>query len=328
MAGTFKRLRRYRTSSSHRELFQDLRLTPHDIIIPIFVHDKPKSEPVESMPFVKRHSLESALKFIEKQVKKGFFTFIVFPAIDSKLKEATCKVAIDTDGLAARAIKIFKQSYPNCIFCADVALDPYHPHGQDGLTDDDGYVNNDKTLQILGQQSLVLAHAGADVVAPSDMMDGRVQYIRKALEQRGLIHTLIASYSIKFCSNLYGPFRDAVQSRNNLGSGDKKTYQMAFDSQFQVDLELEADLNEGCDILIIKPATMYLDLIYRTHMKTPTPIWAYHVSGECAMLYSAAQNNLVDLTPTLYEQLIAIKRAGASKIITYLSEQAEDFLLK
>lgn len=327
MMQSFSRLRRYRLSSRHRDLFKDVCVRTEDLVIPIFIQEGKSDSSIDSMPFVKRHSIDQALKYIEKKAQCGFFTFMVFPAIEKGLKEPQCRAAFETEGLVPRALRQFKKNFPQCLFIADVALDPYHPEGQDGLTDPDGYVNNDRTLVALAEQALVLAHAGADIVAPSDMMDGRIGSIRQSLDQRGLIKTLIASYSLKYCSEFYGPFRDAVKSKDNLGAGDKKSYQMAFDSSFQIDLELEADLNEGADIAIIKPALSYLDVIYRASQITSRPLWAYHVSGECALLHQGAKAGLFDLERALYEQFIAIKRAGASKIITYLSDQAKSFLL-
>ena len=327
MQKSFDRLRRYRTHGVMRDFFQDTFLTKNDFIIPLFVHEKDLTEQVPSMPFVYRYGPKQLCGAVEDYLEQGFPYFMLFPVIENSKKELTCQAAFDSEGLMAQSVKMLKERFPQALFIVDIALDPYHPEGQDGLLDESGDVDNDSSLIALCEQALTLTHAGADMLAPSDMMDGRVQALREALDQRGLIKTPIASYTLKFCSHFYGPFRDAVGSKDCLGTKDKKTYQMAFDSSFQVEKELQADIDEGADALIIKPSLAYLDLIEKARYLTKTPLWTYHVSGECALLYWGAQKELVNFEQALYEQLIAMKRAGAHKIITYLAPSAKPFLL-
>lgn len=327
MIDNFSRLRRYRQDERIRSLFQDTSIRKKDLIIPLFFHENEPTETIASMPFVKRYHPDCLLKAVEDYLKRGFETFILFPALKISQKDLTCQLAFDPDGPVPTILKTLKRHFPEAIFIADVALDPYHIQGQDGLLNDHGDVDNDKTLRALAEQALTLAHAGADILAPSDMMDGRITILRQALNARGLTHIPLASYSLKFCSEFYGPFRDAVNSKDCLGNGDKRTYQMAPDSAFQCSLELQADIQEGADLLIVKPAIAYLDVITRARQLTDRPLWAYHVSSECALLYHGSQGGIIDLQRALYEHLIAIKRAGASKIITYLANEAEPFLL-
>lgn len=322
-----QRLRRYRYTQPLRDFFQQVYLRPQDFIIPLFIHDKEGVESVPSLPFVKRYSIEECERAIERYKAEGFTAFMLFPVIKPALKNLACSEAFEEQGLIPRTLRAVKKKFPECLFIADIALDPYHSAGHDGLLDSHGQVDNDQTVQALSAQALLLAQCGADILAPSDMMDARVGSIRDALERRGLKQTLIAAYSAKYASCFYGPFRDAVGSKESLGSANKKSYQLAFDSPFQTPLELEADLNEGAEILIIKPAMSYLDILALASQTIKKPLWAYHVSGECALLYHGAQAGVFELKDALYEQYIAMKRAGAHKIISYLAPMALDFLL-
>jgi porphobilinogen synthase len=305
---------------------QDVSLLPEDLIAPIFVHDKKNNESIPDMPFTQRYGFTGLLKHCEELVAAQIQAVALFPVINEDLKTQDCKAAYDEQGLIARAIKTIKKNFPNLVIIADVALDAFNPQGQDGLLNEQGEIDNDRTLPLLAEQALCYAHAGADIVAPSDMMDGRVQFIRQALEQRGLIQTLILSYAVKFSSHLYGPFRSAIDSARFLGTADKKTYQMDYRSRFQTFLEIQNDQQEQADILLIKPGLHYLDIIHQVSQNSLLPVWSYHVSGECAMLYHAAQNGVGLFDDLLLEALFAQKRAGARKIITYFALKGADLI--
>jgi porphobilinogen synthase len=324
----FNRFRRYRSNASLRDLLQDIHLRSQDLIAPVFIHDKPNDEIIDAMPFCSRYSLSGLLIHCEKLIKAGITTIALFPVIDEVKKTLDCKAAYDENGLISKTIKILKKNFPLLIIIADIALDPFHPQGQDGLLTETGIIDNDRTLLLLAEQALCYAHAGADIVAPSDMMDGRVKLIRQALDQRGLTETLILSYSVKFASHLYKPFRHAVDSARFLGSNDKKTYQMDYRSKFQVPLEALSDEDEKADFLLVKPGLHYLDIIHTLSEICQRPIWSYHVSGECAMLFYAAQNHVALLDDLLLEALFAQKRAGAHKIISYFALEGALLLKK
>ncbi len=324
---TFHRLRPYRQSNQIRALFQDIHLLPADFIAPLFIHAEKESITISSMPFTKRYCFNDLINEVQTLLNLGIIAIALFPVIHESLKTPDCSIAYSDDGLVPSTIRELKKIFPHLIIIADIALDPYHPEGQDGLTYVDPMnhqtiIDNDSTLEILVKQACCFAKAGADILAPSDMMDGRIQYIKKALLDHKYIQTLVLSYSVKFASNLYGPFRDAVDSKRFLAKADKKTYQMDFKSSFQINLESITDINEGADILMVKPGLHYLDVIYQVHQMNQIPVWSYHVSGECSMLYAASQQGLVDFNATLLETLFAQKRAGAQKIFTYFAKEA------
>jgi len=264
---------------------------------------------------------------VQRLTALGIVCFALFPIINESLKTHTCQEAWNPEGLIPRTISRIKNAVPNCVLIADIALDPYHIEGHDGLIDENGAIDNDATITALCKQSLCYARAGADILGPSDMMDGRIGVIREALEKEKLISPLIMSYCAKFCSTFYGPFRDAVDSSRFLGKKDKASYQMDFQSLFQIEREIAQDCQEGADILLIKPGSHYLDVILRAKTSQPLyPIWSYHVSGECGMLWSGAKDGLFSLEKAVLESLYAQKRAGAEKIITYFAALAAELL--
>jgi len=302
-------------------------LTVDDFIYPVFVLEgEGRIEKVASMPGVERQSLDILLKTAERAVNLGIPALALFPVIDSSLKSLGAEEAFNSHGLVPRVIKALKREFPDLGVITDVALDPYTSHGQDGLIDESGYVLNDETLEVLAKQALCHAEAGADVVAPSDMMDGRIGRIRAELDEGGQIHTRILAYSAKYASSFYGPFRDAVGSAGNLGKGNKYTYQMDPANSDEALKEVALDLEEGADMVMVKPGMPYLDIVRRVKDEFKVPTYAYQVSGEYAMLKAAAQNGWLNEEACVLESLLAFKRAGADGILTYFALDAAAYL--
>ena len=311
------RLRRNRKSPWVRELMAENALTARDLILPIFVIEgENKEEKITNLPGVSRFSIDLAVKKAQEAAKLGIKAIMLFPVVDQTLKTPDGKEAWNADNLICRAIKDIKSAVPDIGVIADVALDPYSSHGQDGIIDEKGYVLNDATIELLCKQAIVQAQAGCDIIAPSDMMDGRVGSIRDALDESGFSDVGIMSYGAKYASHFYGPFRDAVGSAGNLTS-DKKTYQMDFRNSDEAMREIALDVEEGADSVIVKPGMPYLDIISNASNNFELPIIAYQVSGEYAMLKFAAEKGVLDFDQAFYESLIAFKRAGARAIITY-----------
>lgn len=321
------RMRRMRRDAFSRRMMCEHTLTANDLIYPVFVLDgKGRRESVASMPGVERVSLDLLLPVAEECVQLGIPALALFPVIDTSLKTLGAEEALNPQGLVPRTVAALKSHFPELGIITDIALDPYTSHGQDGLIDDSGYVMNDETVVVLAQQAVVHAQAGADVVAPSDMMDGRVAAIRAALEGAGHIHTRILAYAAKYASSFYGPFRDAVGSAANLGKGNKHTYQMDPANSDEALWEVGMDLQEGADMVMIKPGMPYLDVIRRVKDAYGAPTFAYQVSGEYAMLKAAAQNGWLDERACVLEALLAFKRAGADGILTYFARDAARWL--
>jgi porphobilinogen synthase len=315
-----QRPRRNRKSAAIRALVQETRLHPNQLVQPLFLVDgKNKNNAIKSLPTISQLSIDNALKEIEICMKLGVNSFILFPAVEDSLKDKKATYSYSKNNFYLKAIKEFKKKFPECCLISDVALDPYSSDGHDGLVEN-GKIVNDKTLPILAKMSIAQAEAGIDIIGPSDMMDGRVGYIRHALDDAGFTETSIMSYCVKYASALYGPFRDALASAPK--SGDKKTYQMNYANRKEAIVEAELDYAEGADFLMVKPATLYLDIISDLKENFPLPIAAYHVSGEFAMLKAAAQNGWLDYPKLLEETLVSIHRAGADVIISY---GAKDF---
>jgi len=314
------RPRRMRKDEFSRRLMREHVLTTNDLIYPVFVLDgENRVEDVASMPGVKRQSIDVLLKTAGECVKLGIPAVALFPVVEQQHKSLDAAEAFNDKGLVPRTIKALKKAYPELGIITDVALDPYTTHGQDGLIDDTGYVMNDETVAVLVKQALCHAKAGADVVAPSDMMDGRIGAIRDALEERGFIHTKILAYSAKYASSFYGPFRDAVGSSANLGAGNKYTYQMDPANSDEAIKEVALDIEEGADMVMVKPGLPYLDIVRRVKDEFGVPTYAYQVSGEYAMLKAAAQNGWLDEKACVLESLLAFKRAGADGVLTYFA---------
>jgi porphobilinogen synthase len=323
------RPRRMRRDSFTRELVREHRLTPADLIYPVFVLDgDQRREPVASMPGVERLSLDLLLPVAEDCVKLGIPVMALFPVIDASLKTPDGREATNPDGLVPRVVRALKERFPDLGVMTDVALDPFTSHGQDGVLDEHNYILNDPTVEILVQQALTQAEAGVDMVAPSDMMDGRIGAIRQALEARGLVHTRIMAYSAKYASAFYGPFRDAVGSAANLGKADKKVYQMDPGNSDEALREVALDLAEGADFVMVKPGMPYLDIVRRVKDEFRVPTFAYQVSGEYAMLKAAAQNGWLDHDAVMMESLLAFKRAGADGVLTYFARDAARLLTR
>jgi len=312
------RLRRMRKDEFSRRLMREHYLTVDDLIYPVFIIEgKQKEEFISSMPGIKRQSIDLILETATECFALGIPAIALFPVIDSKLKTKNAKESYNPKGLIPRAVALLKKKLPNLGIITDVALDPYTSHGQDGLIDNNGYVLNDETIEVLVKQALSHARAGADIVAPSDMMDGRIGKIREALEKNGFIYTKILAYSAKYASSFYGPFREAVGSSKNLGKSDKNSYQMDPANSNEALMEAGLDIDEGADMIMIKPGMPYLDIIYRIKVRFGMPTYAYQVSGEYAMLKSAAKNGWLDEKDVVKESLLAFKRAGADAILTY-----------
>ena len=324
------RLRRMRRDDFSRRLMRESVLTPDDLIYPVFVLDgRDRVEAVASMPGVERQSVDRLLQTAERAQTLGVPALALCPVIDAAFKTPGAEEAWNPDGLVPRAVAALKQAFPELGVITDVALDPYTSHGQDGLIaadDPRGYVLNDETLEALAKQALCHAQAGADVVAPSDMMDGRVARIRAELDSAGQIHTRILAYSAKYASSFYGPFRDAVGSAGNLGKGNKYTYQMDPANGDEALREVALDIAEGADMVMVKPGMPYLDIVRRVKDEFRVPTYAYQVSGEYAMLKAAAQNGWLDEKACVLESLLAFKRAGADGVLTYFALDAAAWL--
>jgi len=321
------RLRRSRRTATLRRLVAETGLGPDDLIYPVFVLEGEKrAETVASMPGIERKSVDGLLRELEEAVALGIPAVALFPVIDMDKKSLDGAECANPDGLVQSTVRAIKAEHPDLVVITDVALDPYTTHGQDGIIDDDGYVLNDETVAMLVRQATSHADAGADMVAPSDMMDGRIGAIRSKLEAMGHSNTLILAYAAKYASCFYGPFRDAVGSAKNLGGGDKGTYQMAPGNSDEALREVGLDLDEGADIVMVKPALPYLDIIRRVRETFAVPTFAYQVSGEYAMLKAASDNGWLDERSAVLESLLSIKRAGASAILSYYSIDAARWL--
>jgi len=311
------RLRRNRQSPWCRNLISETKLSSNDLILPLFITEgKNKIENIKSIPSVQRYSVDTVLKKIEEVNNFNIPAIALFPYIEKKLKTFDGKEALNKNNLICRAIREIKKNFPEIGLICDVALDPYTTHGHDGILKKN-YIANDETIDVLSQQAIIQAEAGADIIAPSDMMDGRIGVIRDRLDNEGFNKTIILSYAAKFASNFYGPFRDAVGSSKSLDKTDKKTYQMDYKNSDEAIREVAMDINEGADMIMIKPALPYLDVISKVKKIFNIPIFAYQVSGEFSMLKFAEQEKIIDYEKCLYESLIAIKRSGASAIFCY-----------
>jgi len=316
------RMRRLRKDAFSRALVRESRLSIDDLIQPVFVCDGTGvRQAVPSMPGVERLSLDLLLERAERLDALGIKAIAIFPVIDVALKTADAAEAYNPQGLVPQVVSALREHLPQMGIITDVALDPYTSHGQDGLLDEQGYVSNDTTVETLVRQALCHAQAGAQVVAPSDMMDGRIGAIRDALEEEGLVNTRILAYSAKYASSFYGPFRDAVGSAANLGGGDKYSYQVDPGNTDEALREVELDLAEGADMVMVKPGMPYLDVVQRVKHELGVPTFVYQVSGEYAMLCAAAQNGWLDRKAVVLESLLAFKRAGADAILTYFAEE-------
>jgi porphobilinogen synthase len=317
------RPRRMRRDEFSRRMMRERRLSTDDLIYPVFVIDgKNAEQPVPSMPGVSRHTLDKLLGVAEQTLKLGVPTIALFPLIEPSLKTPDGKEATNAKGLIPRVVAQLKKTFPELGVMTDVALDPYTSHGQDGLIDETGYILNDETIEILRRQALTQAEAGVDIVAPSDMMDGRIGAIRSALDEREFIYTRIMAYSAKYASGFYGPFRDAVGSAAALGQGNKYTYQMDPANTDEALREVALDLEEGADMVMVKPGMPYLDIVRRVKDEFKAPTFVYQVSGEYAMLKAAFQNGWLDEDKCVLEALIAFKRAGADGVLTYFALDA------
>lgn len=319
-------MRRMRADEFSRRLMREHRLTTDDLIWPVFVHEGKGRQPVAAMPGVERLSVDELLKEAEAAAKSGIPALALFPVIGQDKKSAKADEAWSSKGLVQRAVRALKKAVPELGVITDVALDPYTSHGQDGLIDRSGYVLNDETVVALVKQALSHAAAGADVVAPSDMMDGRIGAIRAELEENGHRNTRILAYAAKYASSLYGPFRDAVGSAKSLGKAGKKSYQLDPANGDEALREVALDLAEGADMVMIKPGLPYLDIVRRVKQQFGAPTFVYQVSGEYAMLKAAAQNGWLDERAAVLECLLACKRAGADGILTYYAKQAAEWL--
>ncbi len=321
------RHRRMRRDDFSRRLMRESHLHVDDLIYPMFILEGEKQrQPVSSMPGVERLSLDLLLREAEDLQRLGVPAIALFPVTPTEHKSEDAREAFNPEGLAQRAVRALKAEFPELGVITDVALDPFTTHGQDGLIDETGYVMNDETVEVLVKQALSHARAGADVVAPSDMMDGRIGAIRDALESAGHIHTRILAYSAKYASSFYGPFRDAVGSAGNLGAGNKYTYQMDPANGDEALWEVARDIEEGADMLMVKPGMPYLDIVYRVKQQFAMPTYVYQVSGEYAMLMAAAQNGWLDERAVIMESLLGFKRAGADGILTYFAKRVAQWL--
>jgi porphobilinogen synthase len=320
-------MRRMRAHDFSRRLMRENHLSPDDLIWPVFVREGDDAvEPVASMPGVERMTLDRLLPAAERCLELGIPAIALFPVVSTDCKSDDAREAWNPEGLAQRAVEALKQRFPELGVITDVALDPFTSHGQDGLIDERGYVVNDETVDVLVKQALSHVEAGADVVAPSDMMDGRIGAIRQALETEGFPNKQILAYSAKYASSFYGPFRDAVGSAVNLGAGNKYSYQMDPANSDEALREVELDIEEGADMVMIKPGMPYLDIIRRVKEAFEVPTFAYQVSGEYAMFKAAAQNGWLDEEATVIEALTCLKRAGADGVLTYYAVQAAQWI--
>lgn len=321
------RMRRMRRDEFSRQLMRESQLSASDLIFPVFVLEgKNQRESVASMPGVERLSIDLLLKEAAQCVELGIPLISLFPVVPAEKKSLDAAEAYNPQGLAQRAVRAIKAAHPELGIMTDVALDPFTTHGQDGLIDDTGYVLNDETTEVLCKQAISHADAGADVVGPSDMMDGRIGEIREALESSGHIHTRILAYSAKYASSFYGPFRDAVGSAANLKGGNKHTYQMDPANSDEAIREVTLDLQEGADMVMVKPGMPYLDIVRRVKSELGVPTYAYQVSGEYAMIKAATQNGWLDEKACVLEALLCFKRAGADGILTYFAKDAARWL--
>jgi porphobilinogen synthase len=322
------RMRRMRRDAFSRRMMRETILTPDDLIYPVFVLEgSGQREPVASMPGVERLSIDLLVEDAIEVQRLGIPAMALFPVTPMAAKSLDAKEAYNPDGLAQRAVRALKDAVPDLGIITDVALDPFTTHGQDGLIDDSGYVMNDETVEVLVRQAVSHAEAGADIVAPSDMMDGRIGAIRTALEAEGHIHTRILAYSAKYASSYYGPFRDAVGSAANLGGGNKYNYQMDPANSDEALHEVALDLAEGADMVMIKPGMPYLDIVHRVKEQFGAPTFVYHVSGEYAMLKAASMNGWLDERAVVLEAMVSIKRAGADGILTYYAKDIARWLV-
>ena len=323
------RPRRLRRDAFTRALVREHRLGAQDLILPVFVLDGDgAAQDVASMPGVQRHRVEGLFALAEQCLKLGVPVMALFPVIEPALKTPDGREALNPEGLVPRAVRELKKRFPELGLLTDVALDPFTSHGQDGLLDDTGYIVNDPTVAVLCQQALVQAQAGVDIVAPSDMMDGRIGAIRDTLESHGQIHTRIMAYSAKYASAFYGPFRDAVGSAKNLGRSDKKVYQMDPGNSDEALREVALDIAEGADMVMVKPGMPYLDIVRRVKDEFRMPTFVYQVSGEYAMLKAAAANGWLDHDAVMMESLLAFKRAGADGVLSYFALDAARLLAR
>ena len=321
------RMRRMRRDDFSRRLMRENRLSVDDLIYPMFVIEgEDRRETIDSMPGVERVSIDQLLLEAKQCVELGIPAIALFPVVSQDKKSNDAAEAYNPDGLAQTAVRELKKAFPELGVITDVALDPFTSHGQDGLIDDSGYVLNDETVEVLVKQALSHAQAGADIVAPSDMMDGRIRAIRKVLEDNGFIHTRILSYAAKYASSFYGPFRDAVGSAKNLAGGNKYSYQMDPANSDEALHEVELDIHEGADMFMIKPGMPYLDIVRRVKDEFSMPTYVYQVSGEYAMLKAAAQNGWLNEEATVMESLLGFKRAGADGILTYYAKTVAQWL--
>ncbi|MFZ2168917.1 MAG: porphobilinogen synthase [Methylococcaceae bacterium] len=321
------RMRRMRYNDFSRRLMRENRLSVDDLIYPMFVTEGVNSkEPISSMPGIERFSLDLLLAEAEEIYHLGIPAIALFPVTPTEKKSDNAAEAYNPDGLAQRSVRALKKAFPGLGIITDVALDPFTSHGQDGLINQDGYVINDETIDVLVKQALSHAEAGADIVAPSDMMDGRIGTIRQALEAQNHINTLILAYSAKYASSFYGPFRDAVGSAGNLGKGNKYSYQMDPANSDEALREIQLDLQEGADMVMVKPGMPYLDIIRRVKDQYGVPTFAYQVSGEYAMIKAAAMNGWLDEKQVVLESLLAFKRAGSDAILTYYAKSVAQWL--
>ena len=321
------RPRRLRKQEFNRSLVRENTLSTNDLIYPLFIIEGENiKEKIDSMPGIERLSIDQLMIEAKEIVDLKIQAIALFPVIASEKKTEDAEESYNSDGLVQRAVRAVKRSFPELAVITDVALDPFTSHGQDGLIDSNGYVLNDETVDVLIKQALSHAEAGADIVAPSDMMDGRIGAIRNALEESGFVHTNILSYAAKYASSFYGPFRDAVGSSGNLGKSDKKTYQMDPGNANEAIREVELDIAEGADMVMIKPGLPYLDIVSNVKQTFGVPTFAYHVSGEYAMLKAASQNKWIDEKSTVLEALLCFKRAGADAVLTYYAKDAARWL--
>ncbi len=317
------RPRRLRRDEFSRAMVREHRLHPSDLILPVFVlAGKQQTQEVSSMPGVQRHSVDRLFPIAEECLSLGVPVMALFPVLDPALKFDDGREALNPEGLVPTAVRELKKRFPELGLLTDVALDPFTSHGQDGLLDDSGYIVNDETVAVLTRQAMLQAEAGVDIIAPSDMMDGRIGAIRQALESGGRIHTRIMAYSAKYASAFYGPFRDAVGSATNLGRGNKKVYQMDPANSDEALREVALDIAEGADMVMVKPGMPYLDIVRRVKDEFHMPTFAYQVSGEYSMLKAAASNGWLDHDAVVMESLLAFKRAGADGVLTYFALHA------
>lgn len=321
------RKRRLRQNQAIRTLIAEHRLLAKDLVLPVFVLDgENRKEPIKSMPDIYRISIDKLLAKIPKLLELNIKAIAPFPVINQSLKSEYAENAYDENNLIAKLIRLVKKQFPQMLIIADIALDPYTSHGQDGIINQNGEILNDQTIKILTMQALNYARAGADILAPSDMMDGRIGKIRTTLEENGFDKTKILAYSAKYASSFYGPFRDAVGSMQNLGKADKKTYQMDIANSDEALHEVALDISEGADMVMIKPGMPYLDIVSRVKRQFGYPTAVYQVSGEYSMIVSAAQNGYLDRKAIILESLLSFKRAGADFILTYFAQEAAEYL--